>query len=290
MNLKESSDVDLDELMVVRMANEIRKGDVLVQGSFTPLGMVACILAKIKLGPELIFCCGATNIDTKAFYPIFLLFSDVIARKASLSFQSLGDYYSSYKTNRIVEFMAPAQIDRFGNLNNSVIGDYKKPKVRLPGGAGIGDNAESVRNKLILYNCRHSVRSFPERVDFVTGAGFLSGGASRWERGIKARGPIRIITDLAVLGFDAETREMMVESLHPGVTINKVKESTGFNLLFKKEINQTELPSETDIHLVREIIDPRAIRKLEFLTGKERLEFLSKLIKMEEELIFKELT
>ena len=288
MNPKESRDVDLDELMVVRMAKEIRKGDVLVQGSFTPLGMVVCMLAKIKIGSDLLFCCGAANVDTEAFYPISLLASDVMARKRSLSFRSLSEYYSSYRMRPIVEFMAPAQIDRFGNLNNSVIGEYQNPKVRLPGGAGIGDNAESVRNRLILYNCRHSVKSFPWKVDFITGAGFLKGGASRWEQGIRSKGPVRIITNLAVLGFDAETKQMKAETLHPGVTIDELKDSTGFDLSVKEEIEETELPTWEDIRLIREIIDPYSIRKLEFLAGKERLEFLSELIKMEEKAILGE--
>src|SRR5919106_3131928 len=123
-----------------------------------------------------------------------------------------------------VGFMGGAQIDQFGNLNSSFIGDPKKPKTRLPGTGG-GNDISSLAQMIVAM--KHEKRPFVEAVDFVTSPGFLKGGTTRRDSGLPAGGMYRVVTDLGIFGFDDETRRMKILALHPGVSIDQVQENTG---------------------------------------------------------------
>ncbi|MCH6588408.1 MAG: 3-oxoadipate--succinyl-CoA transferase subunit B, partial [Proteobacteria bacterium] len=126
-----------------------------------------------------------------------------------------------------VGFMGGAQIDRYGNLNSSFIGDSDNPKVRLPGTGG-GNDISSLTQMIVAM--KHEKRRFVDKVDFITSPGFLAGGTSRGDSGLVAGGMYRVVTDLAVLGFDEKTRAMKIAALHPGVTAEEVRDNTGFDL------------------------------------------------------------
>jgi len=151
-----------------------------------------------------------------------------------------------------------AQLDRYGNANNSVIGDdFHAPKVRLPGTAGIG-------KKLYYWNPDHSVRSMVEKVDFISAAGYLDGGDAREQLGLEG-GPQVVISNLGVMDFHPESKKMRLQTLHPGVTVEKIQEATGFDLLIPDhEIAETRPPSKTQVKLIRETIDPDEMRKRGF--------------------------
>ena len=151
-----------------------------------------------------------------------------------------------------IGFMGGAQIDRYGNLNSSFIGDSENPKIRLPGTGGGNDIASLTR---MIVSMIHEKRRFVEEVDFVTSTGYWHGGTTRSDSGLTTGGPYRVITDLAVLGFDDETRRMKVEALHDGVEAEQVQDATGFELMFDDEIGRTEPPTAEELAVLREM-DP----------------------------------
>jgi glutaconate CoA-transferase subunit B len=154
-----------------------------------------------------------------------------------------------------VGFMGGAQIDQYGNLNSSFIGDPKKPKTRLPGTGG-GNDISSLTNMIVAM--QHEKRRFVEHVDFVTSPGWLRGRDTRRESGLLAGGMFRIVTDLAVFGFDEETRRMKPLALNPGVTRDQVQDNTGFKLEFTHDTGVTEPPTEHELSLLR-TLDPERL-------------------------------
>lgn len=154
-----------------------------------------------------------------------------------------------------VGFMGGAQIDRYGNLNSSYIGDPDKPKIRLPGTGG-GNDISSLTQMIVAM--KHEKRRFVEKVDFITSPGFIEGGTSRSDSGLPAGGMFKVVTDLAMLGFDSETHDMMIESLHPGVTLEQVRDNTGFDIKASGGVNMTEPPTDRELAGLREL-DPERL-------------------------------
>jgi glutaconate CoA-transferase subunit B len=184
---------------------------------------------------------------------------------------SVGDSRSFYRAlmatsmNDIMEtcqrgmmdytFLSGAQIDPYGNLNSTVIGDYRKPKARLPGSGGANDLASFCWRILVVM--LHQRRRYVEKLDFITTPGYLSGPGAREAAGLPAGGgPYRVISDLAVMSFSNESKRMQVESLHPGVSFNQVQENTGFEILAAPGVKQTEPPEKEELRILREEIDP----------------------------------
>ena len=151
-----------------------------------------------------------------------------------------------------VGFMGGAQIDRFGNLNSSFIGDPAAPTVRLPGSGG-GNDIASLTQMIVAM--KHEQRRFVPKVDFVTSPGFIDGGNTRAERGLISGGMWRVVTDLALMGFDEGTREMKVLALHPGVSPEQVRGATGFDLHIDRHVERTAPPREDELAVLREL-DP----------------------------------
>ncbi len=154
-----------------------------------------------------------------------------------------------------VGFMGGAQIDRFGNLNSSFIGPADNPKIRLPGTGG-GNDISSLTDMIVAM--KHEKRRFVADVDFITSPGWIKGGRTRGDAGLPQGGMWRVVTDLAVLGFDADTREMKVLALHRGVTREQVQDNTGFELLFDKNVETAEPPRPEELAVLREL-DPERL-------------------------------
>jgi glutaconate CoA-transferase subunit B len=150
-----------------------------------------------------------------------------------------------------VGFVGGAQIDRYGNLNSSVVGDYVKPQVRLPGSGGANDIISSCRRVIVA--TMHERRRFVPKVDFITSPGYLQGGSSRQEAGLIFGRVSRVVTDLGILGFDSDTKAMRLESLHPGVTVEQVVENTGFELLMANELGVTDPPTDHELAVLRNL-------------------------------------
>jgi glutaconate CoA-transferase subunit B len=154
-----------------------------------------------------------------------------------------------------VGFMGGAQIDQYGNLNSSFIGDPAHPKTRLPGTGG-GNDISSLANMIVAM--KHEKRRFVEHVDFITSPGFISGGDSRAKSGLPTGGMFRVVTELAVFSFEDEERRMKVAALNPGVTRQEVQDKTGFELIFDDDLSVTEPPSEHELSTLR-LLDPERL-------------------------------
>ncbi len=148
-----------------------------------------------------------------------------------------------------VGFLGGAQIDMYGNLNATSAGDYFKPNKRFPGSGGANPIASCAGRVLIII--RHEKRRFVERVDYITSPGFLEGGNSRWEAGLRGGGPDRVISDMAIMDFEPVSKRMRVISLHPGVTKEQIQDATGFELLFAPELETTPAPSKSELSVLR---------------------------------------
>ena len=154
-----------------------------------------------------------------------------------------------------VGFMGGAQIDRYGNLNSSFIGDPKNPAIRLPGTGG-GNDISSLTQMIV--SMKHEKRRFVDKVDFITSPGFLGGGSTRADSGLVSGGMYRVVTDLAILNFDDETREMKVSNLHPGVTAEQVRDNTSFDIRIDDDIETTAPPTKAELDVLRHL-DPEQL-------------------------------
>jgi glutaconate CoA-transferase subunit B len=151
-----------------------------------------------------------------------------------------------------IGFMGGAQIDQYGNLNSSFIGEPEHPTTRLPGTGG-GNDIASLTQMIVAM--KQEKRRFVRRVDFVTSPGFLSGEESRREAGLTTGGMYRVVTDLGLLGFDAHSKRMQLQALHPGVTADQVQANTGFELLLAADVERTDSPTERELAVLRHL-DP----------------------------------
>lgn len=152
--------------------------------------------------------------------------------------------------------MGGAQIDKYGNLNSTIIGDdYSKPKTRFPGSGGANDLASLTWRTMVV--TPQNKQRFAENVDFITTPGYLEGGTSREDAGLpKGSGPYKVITDIGVYGYHDETKEMMLLSLHPGKTIQDVKDNAEFEVLIPDSYETTLEPTEQELTMLREKVDP----------------------------------
>lgn len=217
--------------------------------------------------------CAAAMLAQKTHAPdLFILFeAGGLAPQLPMMPISVGDSRTFYRANMATSmndimdacqrgmvdytFLGGAQIDSYGNLNSTVVGDYEKPKVRFPGSGGANDFASFCWRTMVI--TAHSAQRFVEKIDFLTTPGYLTGPGAREEAGLpQGSGPYRVITDLGVMGFNAQTKRMQVESIHPGVTFEMIQESTGFEMLKAPHIEQTEVPSEPELRILREEVDP----------------------------------
>ncbi|MBY9007911.1 MAG: hypothetical protein KGD63_14310 [Candidatus Lokiarchaeota archaeon] len=276
---EDSKGYTIDELMAVLMAREVNNNDVMIVGVATPMVWSAFTLAKLTHAPNAIFHYIMGN--TFVFEPrqVSLLYHEMNTKNA-YRFQDSGECtLESLPSDRLttIEFFRPAQIDQYGNTNNICIGDWNKPKIRLPGCAGIADFSMFYSRGSFLYTPRHDKKRFVPKVDFISGVGFKDGKRSI----CGGRGPQSIITNLAYLDFEGKSKRMRLSSLHPNVDIEKLKESTGFELVIPNKKKETKPPTEKELKLLRTKVDPLSIRKLEVLTGKEREELLRVIVNEE---------
>ncbi len=268
-----------DELLTVLMAREVRNDDVMIVGVATPMVWAAFTLAKVTHAPDAIYhyIMGNTFVDEAR--QVSLLYLEMNTARA-YRFQNSGECtLESLPSEKLttIEWFRPAQVDQYGNTNNICIGDWNLPKVRLPGCAGIADFSMFYSRGSFLYVPRHDTRTFVTKIDFVSGVGFPDGKPSI----CGGSGPQCVITNLAYLTFDDKTKRMKVGTIHPGIKIDEIRKSTGFELLVPEGISETLPPTEEEINILRNKVDPLGIRKLEVLTGKEREELLNIIIEKE---------
>jgi glutaconate CoA-transferase subunit A len=273
-----------DELMVTTLARLLVDGGVYQVGSVTPLSMVAYQLAKLTHAPNISVNAFAGNVDV-GIYPNGILLAEPFAWRTGHAFWGMDEGQDLlYQRSAIdAEIFTPAQMDGDGNLNNSRIGTGPLPDVRLPGQAGIADVTVLHRN-LYIYAARHDRRRFVERVDFRGGHRALFSEAERAERGLNP-GRTLVVTPLCIFEQNLESHRLDLISLHPGHTLEEVREATGFEFEVADDCGETALPSELELELIRTRIDPFGLRRLEFVPNRDRRPLIRKIIAEELDLL-----
>ena len=242
------SDATPDEMMTIVAARALADDDVCFVGIGAP--SAACNLARLTHAPRITLIYESGTIGTKPEV-LPLSIGDGELAETSLTTVSVPEMFRYWlQGGRIsVGFLGAAQLDRFGNINTTVIGDYHQPKVRLPGGGGAPEIATSCGQ--VFVTMRHTAKSMVERVDFVTSLGFGPTGVERTALGVPTRGPTLVITDLCTLTPDAESNELVVDALHPGVGRSDVEAATGWDVRFTADLGETEAPTNEELSVLR---------------------------------------
>ncbi len=243
------------ELLTINAARLLRDDDVVFVGVGLP--NLACNLARHTHAPSLVMIYEAGVIGAQpARLPLSI--GDPTLVSGALSVCSMYDIFAFYlqRGNIDVGFLGGAQIDRFGNINATVIGDYQHPKVRLPGSGGSMEISAWANRCYIL--TPHQMRRFPEKVDFRTSAGFLGGRAEREAANLRGGGPQAVVTDLGIMEPD-ENGELTLTALHPGCTVEQAKANTGWDLKVAAQLRLTDPPSEEELRILRLELDPDGI-------------------------------
>ncbi|HSD01873.1 MAG TPA: CoA-transferase [Gaiellales bacterium] len=238
------------EMMAVAAARRLHDGTVCFVGIGLPSR--AANLARATHAPGCVLIYESGTIGAKPRHLPLSIGDGELAETADavVSVPEIFGYW--LQGGRIdVGFLSAAQIDRFGNLNSTVIGDYEHPKVRLPGGGGAPEIAASCRETLVMLE--HTRRAFVERLDFVTTVGYGDGPGARERYGLTGRGVTAVITDLGVLEPDPATCELQLTLLHPGVTVDRVREATGWELRVASEVDVGIPPSERELSALRSL-------------------------------------
>jgi glutaconate CoA-transferase subunit B len=240
------------EILAILSARQLKDGQVVFAGVGTPL-LAATLAQRLRCpGLTILFEGGVVGAFVEPGKLPPSTNDQRCTKRANMVLGSADVLLLLQRGYVDIGFMGGAQIDQYGNLNSSFIGDPAAPKTRLPGTGG-GNDISSLTNMIVAM--KHEKRRFVEKVDFITSPGFLRGGASRAESGLPAGGMFRVITELAVFGFDDQTRRMKVLALNPGVTRENVQDNTGFDLVFDDQIAITEPPTEHELETLRSI-DP----------------------------------
>jgi glutaconate CoA-transferase subunit B len=274
MSNKPASDYTTDELISVCIARQIVNGEVIGQGIATPLVMAGVLLAKLTHAPEIYFASAIGGALCRAWAPLSLVHIEKPWLDHALALLTFGQIVCELLPHfKVKEFFRPAQVDRCGNFNNTFIGqNYDRPQLRLPGSGGIPD-VTTFNDKCLLYVPRHSRAVFVERVDFVSGLGHGSDRPAEL-------GPQYCISNLGQ--FDYAHGGMRLITYHPDTSPDKIQAKTGFPLEVAPDVHATEPPTEEEVQLLRETIDPLGVRKLEAMSGAQRKEAIRGILKREQ--------
>ena len=239
-----------DEMMIVAASRELMNDDVCFVGIGAP--SAACNLARLTHAPDITLIYESGTIGA-APEVLPLSIGDGELCETALSTVPVTEMFRYWlQGGRItVGFLGAAQLDRFGNINTTVIGPYETPKVRLPGGGGAPEIATQCEK--IFMVMKQSQRSFTSKIDFFTSFGFGSGGNDRESLGVKTLGPVLLVTDLAIWRPDSETRELTVRSLHPGVTRDQIRDSVGWEFKCSQDVDVTPEPTAEEIGVLRDL-------------------------------------
>jgi glutaconate CoA-transferase, subunit B len=244
------------ELMIINAARLLKDGDVVFVGVGQP--NLACNLAKRTHAPNLLMIYEAGVVGAEpARLPLSI--GDPTLVSGALSIVSMFDIFALYlqRGNIDVGFMGGAQIDRFGNINATVIGpDYRHPKTRLPGSGGAQEIAAWANRCYIM--TPHQKRRFPEKVDFLTSAGFLSGRGERQAAGLRGGGMLAVVTDLGILEPDSGG-ELVLRTLHPGHSVEEARTNTGWDLRVAPDLNTSAPVTDRELAILRDELDPSGI-------------------------------
>ncbi len=244
------------EIMIVNASRALKESQVVFVGVGLP--NIACNLARQSHSPniQLVYESGIFGAHP-ARLPLSI--GDPTLVSDATSSVSMADLFMLYLQRGLVDtaLLGGAQIDKFGNLNTTVIGDYKKPKVRLPGSGGACEIAINAGKVLIIMRLKR--RAFVEKLDFLTSPGYLDGGDARSRLGLPGGGPKMVITDRALFDFNPVTREMTLIEVAPGNSVESIIDEVGWTLQVSETVGTTAPPTVGELNLIREKLDPQGI-------------------------------
>ncbi len=252
----------VDEIICTCIARQVVDGEAVAQGLATPLVAAGYLLAWHTHAPNLYFASAIGQSLCRDAAPLGLASIEALWLDRALIHIGFVQAVTELLPNiRPKEFFRPGQVDTYGNFNNIAFGkDYRRPRLRLPGTGGIPD-LTPILSDCYLYIPRHSRVTFVEKLDFLSGIGHDP--MRRW-----GTGPRYLVTDLGQ--FDFKDGRMRLTHVHPGVTVERVRAKTGFDLQISGALTETKPPTERELHLLRNEIDPYGIRCLELLSGPKR--------------------
>jgi glutaconate CoA-transferase subunit B len=269
-----SEQYSVDELMCTLMSHEIRDGDWVSHGAVVPLAGAALMLAKTTHAPTLDFFYLGTvfnSVNPAEMNLARLVREPILAYRSSRALISHQDIMSlTLRGKSTFQFLRPLQIDAFGSVNVSVIGSVDAPRYRFHGIA-VADAMILVR-RVCLYVPEHDPRVLVEQLAFRTGTGHVDG--DEWRTSLRAagEGPTSIVTPLCVFDFDSPDRRARLRSVHPGHTVEEVREATGFEFVVDQHVPTSPEPTAEELRVLREIVDPLETRKLEFKQWREAVQ------------------
>ena len=239
-----------DEMMTIAAARVLRNDDVCFVGIGAP--SAACNVARLTHAPDITLIYESGTIGT-APDVLPLSIGDGELCDTALTTVPVPEMFRYWLQGGWVTigFLGAAQLDRFGNINTTVIGDYGKPKVRLPGGGGAPEIAASSRQ--IYITMKQSKRGFVDKIDFFTSFGHGEGGDHRQRLGMTTKGPTLLVTDLGIWKPDPETKEFTVTSLHPGVTRDQMQETVGWQISYADTVEETPAPTDDELEVLRDL-------------------------------------
>jgi len=245
-----SQSYSASKMMPVTASRALRNG----QSCFVGIGLPseAANLARLTHAPDVVLIYESGTLETRPNV-LPLSIGDGELCETALTTVSVPEMFRYWVQGGKIDvgFLGAAQVDRFANLNTTLIGDYTDPKVRLPGGGGAPEMATATGE--IFITLKHSTRTFVEAVDFVTTVGFGRDGSARDNVPNIGNGPTRVITDLCVMQPDPATKELTVTSLHPGVSRDDVIQATGWAIRFAPELATTDQPSDHELAVLRDL-------------------------------------
>lgn len=249
------ADYTSNEMMAIRAGRFIKDGDIVFVG--TGLSMLAATAGKRIYAPKAMLFFETGGIDP-SLEEIPMCVSDLRVMYGSSLNSGLIESFSivGHRRLRTIAFLGAAQIDRYGNLNTTCIGEYHKPKVRFPGSGGAGDVA-ALASCFVVF-MQHEKRRFVEKLDYLTSVGWYKGWNSRSKLGLKRGGVIAVVTNLCVMKFDDLTKEMYLAEYYPGVSIDQIVENTGIQIDTSKAIEATP-PTDEELRILREEVDPQRL-------------------------------
>jgi len=244
-----------NEMMSISAGRFIKDGDIVFAG--TGVSMLAATAAKRIYAPKAVVFFETGGIDP-ALDEIPMAVSDLRVMSGTCLNSGLIEAFSivGHRKLHTIAFLGAAQIDKYGNLNTTVIGDYYRPRTRFSGSGGACDVA-SFASGVITF-MQHEKRRFVEKLDYLTSVGWYKGGNSRKEIGLQRGGALAVVTNLCVMKFDEETKEMYLSEYYPGITVEKVIENTGFEIDVSRAVESIP-PSEEELRVLREEVDPQRL-------------------------------
>lgn len=244
-----------NEMMALAAGRLIADGDIVFAG--TGLSILAATAAKHIYAPKAVIFFETGGIDP-ALLEIPMAVADLRVMSGTCLNAGLIEAFSiaGHRKLHTIALLGAAQIDRYGNLNTTSIGDYHRPKMRFPGSGGAAD-AASLASGVIAF-MKHEKKRFVEKLDYLTSVGWYRGGDTRQQLGLKRGGTIAVVTNLGVMKFDTATKVMYLAEYYPGVSVDRIIGNTGFPIDVSKALEAVP-PCDNELHILREVVDPQRL-------------------------------